>query len=509
VIPWVFSIIFSRSRRLLLLLLLSLCLEPRARAEEVGYSLDGAVLLFWQVGITADDGVTSVTDTHTFFCCAETDAVVFGDAVGIVDPTFTPGALTHLLRPAPVAGRVGVHPITLDLAGSLTWSPPSGPSLMTGRSGPMETGPLTAAGFSGTLTTPFGDVPISHALPDHVGGDTSLRRFSGGIDLGPPRLRTSDISEPLDSLEIDESDVAGRVEMRNPYQAVLAEVSAVRDAGSVSYPLASAAGLFWEITITADDGVQPPSSDTFFALAGAAATVEGSISGIVGPVFTPESIVHSIDTTGIELQVGAHPVTLDLSGSLTWTPPAGPSLASGQAAPMPTGDATGASFHGTLTTPIGSVPFTTDLPAHRGGDMTLTRLAAATDLGPPRLRLSTFVDPLDRLEIDEADQAGRVEMRNPYEVILGTTGAVTWSLSARAFFNDAFHSLLPSAPNGAVRNVTWSLHSELFFNDVFYTYDPVLTAPPPRVPVLGGLGRVLLGALLLAGGLASRRARAI
>jgi hypothetical protein len=147
------------------------------------------------------------------------------------------------------------------------------------------------------------------------------------------------------------------------------------------------------------------------------------------------------------------------------------------------------------------MPFTTDLPAHRGGDMTLTRLSAATDLGPPRLRVSTFVDPLDELEIDEADVAGRVEMRNPYEVILGTTGGVTWSMSARAFFNDAFHSLLPSAPNGAVRNVTWSLQSELFFNDVFYTYDPVLTSQPLPVPVLGGLGRVLLGALLLAGGL--------
>ena len=508
-VPWLFPIISGRVPRLLLLLLLSVCQEPTARAEEVGYSLDGAIQLYWQVGITADDGVASATDTHTFFCCADADAVVFGDAVGSVEPTFTPSTLTHFLHPAPVAGIVAVHPITLDVEASLTWSPPSGPSLVTGQSGPMETGSLTAAGFLGTLATPFGDIPIGHGLLDHVGGDTSLRRFSGGIDLGPPRLRSSEVLEPVDSLEIDESDVAGRVEMSNPYEAVLREVTAVRDAGSVSYPLGSAAGLFWEITITAADGVQPPSSDTFFAIAGAGATVDGSISGIVDPVFTPQAIVQSIDTTGIELQVGAHPVTLDLSGSLTWSPPAGPSLRSGQAAPMPTGDATGASFHGTLTTPIGSVPFTTGLPAHQGGDMALTRLSAATDLGPPRLRMSTFVAPLDELEIDEGDEAARVEMRNPYEVILGTTGAVTWSMSARMFFNDAFHSLSPSAPNGAVRNVTWSLRSELFFKDVFYTVDPVLTSPPTPVPVLGGLGRVLLGALLLAGGLAIRRPRGI
>lgn len=494
-----FPIISGRLQWLLPLLLP--WLAPAAHAEEAGYALSAAVVLSWQVGISADDGVTSATDTYTFFCCAEADAAVFGDAAGGVDPTLTPDTLIHFLQPAPVAGMVGVHPITLDVSGSLTWSPPSGPSLVSGQSEPMETGPLTAARFIGTLTTPFGEIPIRQALLDHVGGDTTLRRLSGGIDLGPPRLRSSSVSEPLDGLEIDEGDVPGRVGMSSPYEAVLGEVSAVRDLGSVSYSLASAAGLFWEITITADDGVQPPSSDTFFAHAGLGATVEGSITGVVEPVFTPQSIAHSIDTAGIELQVGAYPVTLDLSGSLTWTPPAGPSLASGQAAPMPTGDASGASFQGTLTTPIGSVPFTTDLAAHRGGDMTLTRRSAGTDLGPPRLRLDTVVAPLDQLEIDESDAAGRVEMRSPYEVILGTTGAVTWSMSARALFNDSFHGRLPSAPNGAVRNLTWSLQTDVSFNDVFYTYDPFLTPPPARVPVLGGLGRVLLGAVLLAGGL--------
>jgi hypothetical protein len=174
---------------------------------------------------------------------------------------------------------------------------------------------------------------------------------------------------------------------------------------------------------------------------------------------------------------------------------------------MPTGDATAASFQGVLTTPLGSLPFATDLAAHQGGDMTLTRLSAGSDLGPPRLSVSSVLDPLDLLEIDEADQAGRVEMRNPYEVVLGTTGAVTWSMSARVFFNDAFHDLLPSAPNGAVRDVTWSLSSEVSFNDVFYRYDPILTVPPARVPALGALGRVVLGSLVLAGGLLAGRLR--
>jgi len=484
-----------------LLPLLCLCLEPTAKAAEAGYALTDAVFLTWRVGITADDGVSSATDTHIFFCCADATSMAFGDVTGDVDPTFTPTVVTHLLQPAPVDGWVGVHPIALDLTGSLTWSPPSGPSLESGQSGPMETGPLTAAKFDGALTTPFGEVPIGHTLLDHTGGDTSFRRFSGGLDLGAPTLRSSGALEPMDTLEIDEDDVGGRVEMTNPYEVVLVEASAVRDAGSVSYSLANAAGLFWEITLTADDGVQPPSSDTFYALAGTAATVQGTVTGIVDPVFVPQSIVHSVQATGIEVNVGGYPVTLDLSGSLGWTPPAGPSLASGEAAPMPTGDATGASFVGTLTTPIGNLPFTTDLAAHQGGDLTLARRSAAIDLGPPRLQMSTQVDPLDRLEIDEDDAPGRVEMRNPYEAILGTTGTVTWSLSARVFFNDAFHDLLPSAPNGAVRNLTWSLSSELSFNDVFYAFDPLLTSTPVPVPALGGLGRALLGGLVLGGGL--------
>jgi hypothetical protein len=487
--------------------LLALLLGSPARGEEAGYGLESAVLLFWEVGITADDGATSSTDIHTFFCCAEADAVVFGDAAPGAEPTFTPQALTHLLRPDPVAGLVGVNPIGLDLAGALTWSPASEPSLTTGESGPMETGPLTAAEFRGTLSTPFGEVPIGHGLSDHVGGDTRLRRYSGGADLGPPRLRASAVLEPLDRLEVDEGDVAGRVEMANPYEAVLGTLGAGREAGSVSYPLASAAGLYWELTLSADDGVAPPASDTVFALAGAGATLQGTIRGIVAPVFTPASLVHSLDAAGIEFQVGALPVTLALSGSLTWSPPAGPSLASGEAAPMPTGDATGASFQGWLATPVGILPFVTGLADHGGGDLGLTRVSGGADLGPPRLRIGTSAAPLDQLEIDEFDQAGRVEMRSPYQVVLGTMGAITWSLSARALFNDAYHGLLPSAPNGELRAVTWSLHSELFFNDAFYAHDPLLTSTPPRVPVLGGLGRALLGALLLAGGLAVPRFR--
>jgi hypothetical protein len=484
-----------------MLLVGAACLGPAARADEAGYGLGGAAALTWQVGITADDGLSSATATHTFFCCAEADALVFGDAGEAVPPTFTPSALTHLLEAAPVAGTVGVHPVALDLAGSLTWSPPSGPSLATGESAPMETGPLTAALFQGNLATPFGDVPIGHSLPDHVGGDTSLRRYAGVVDLGPPRLRASAALQPLDSIEIDEGDVAGRVEMANPYETVLAVVSAVRDAGSVSHPLASAAGLFWEIAITAEGGGQPAASDTVYASAGTGAAVEGTITGIVDPTFTPQSIAHSIAATDLELQVGTYPVALDLSGSLTWSPPSGPSLLSGQAAPMPTGDATGASFVGTLTTPFGNVPFSVDLAAHRGGDLGLARLSGAIDLGPPRLRISTLVDPLDRLEIDESDQAGRVEMRSPYDAILGSSGGVTWSMSVRVVFNDAYHDLLPAAPNGALRDVTWGLRSELFFNDAFYTFDPALTSTPPPVPALGALGRMLLGAALLAGGL--------
>jgi hypothetical protein len=475
---------------------------PSARSEPAGYALDAAAGLIWQVELSADDGASSASDTLLFFCCADNDALVLGDRVGIVDPSFTPHTLMHGLEVAPTPLSVGALPVTLDLRGWLTWSP-SGPSLVSGESAPIDTGRLSGALFTGTLTTPFESLPFRRNVHEHAGGDTTLRRFSGTSDLGPPRLRLSSASELLDTLEIDENDVSGRVEMRSPYEVVLTTSEDVAEAGSVAYALDGAAGLFWEITITGDDGIQPPSSDTFVAFQGLDASVVGETTGIVDPVFALETVALSIADSGIALTVGAHPVTLDLSGSLEWSP-GGPLLASGEAAPMPTGDATGAAFAGALATPFGSLPFELGLPDHQGGDMALARFSGSTELGPPRVQLGTAFEPLDDLEIDEADQPGRVDMRNPYQAVVGSAGGVTWSISARVFFNDAFHSLA-SAPNGAVRDVTWTLRSEVLFNDVFYRSDPDLVPPP--VPALAASGRVALAALIVAIGLAQRRLR--
>jgi hypothetical protein len=317
-------------------------------------------------------------------------------------------------------------------------------------------------------------------------------------------MRGSSETELLDTLEVDEGDVSGRVEMRSPYEVVLTTSQAVAEAGSVGYALDGAAGLYWEITVTGDDGVQPPSSDTFVTFQGLDGSVAGHTAGIVDPVFTPDALVLSVADPAIALTVGAHPVTLDLSGSLEWSPD-GPPLSSGQAAPMPTGDATGASFVGVLTTPFGSLPFDRGLQDHVGGDMALARLFGPTELGPPRVQLATAFEPLDVLEIDEGDQQGYVDMRSPYQAVLGSAGGVTWSISARVFFYDAFYALVESAPNGAVRDVTWSMRSEVLFNDAFYRSDPNLV--PPTVPALGAAGRVAVVALLGAIGLAHGRRR--
>jgi hypothetical protein len=491
------------TRRLLPVLLVCLALAPPARAEPAGYALDAAAGLLWQVELSADDGASSASDTLVFFCCADNDALVLGDRVGIVDPTFTPHTLMHGLEFSPTPLAVGVHPVTLDLRGWLTWSP-SGPVLMTGESAPIATGGLSGALFTGTLTTPFESLSFRHNVHEHVGGDTTLRRFSGATDLGPPRLRLSSASEPIDTLEVDENDVAGRVEMRNPYEVVLTTTQDVVEAGSVTYALDGAAGLFWEITVTGDDGVQPPSSDTFVAFQGLDASVVGETTGVVDPVFTLDALSLSIVDPAIALTVGAHPVTLDLTGSLEWSP-GGLPLASGQEAAMPTGDASAASFAGVLTTPFGSLPFDLGLADHQGGDLALARFSGSTELGPPRVRLDTTFEPLDLLEIDEADQAGRVDLRNPYEAVVGSAGGVTWSISARVYFNDAFHAPVASAPNGAVRDVTWSMRAEVLFNDVFYRSAPDLVPPP--VPSLGASGRVLLAAAIASIGLAQRRLR--
>jgi len=479
----------------MLMLLLLLVSAQSGRAESTLYPLDSAAGLFWEITIAGDDGLTSDSETIISFCCADVDAWLLGDKSGIVSPIFTPQTLVHFIDREAVSGQLGVIPVTLDLAGALAWSPPSGPALSPGQSGPMETGDASSAAFLGTLATSLGDIPIELGLLDHVGGDMTLRRFNGATDAGPPRLLADTLVDPLDSLEIDEGELPGRIEMRNPYQAILGTSQSIAEAGSVTYALDTAAGMLWTITLTGSDG-QTSASDTFttFCCTTIDALVAGNTVGIVDPIFTPSVVTHTIDRTGVALTVGSIGVTLDLSGALDWSPLSGPTLVSGQGASLDTGNATAAAFNGTLVTPFGDVPFALGLVDHAGGDMTLRRFDALVDSGPPRLQLDTISVPLDRLELDENDLPGRIEMRGPYEAVLGSAGGVTWSISAEVVFNDVVYALVPSTPNGAVRDVTWTVDSEVLFNDVF-------TVPEPSSHAM------IAAALPLLAALARRRAR--
>jgi len=483
-----------RALPILTLLLLLASARP-VLAEPVLYPLDSATGLFWAITISGDDGLTSDSETIISFCCSDVDAWLLGDKVGLVSPTFTPTTLLHMVDRDAIAGQLGVIPVTLDVAGSLEWSPPAGPQLGPGQNAPMETGDASDAAFQGTLSTSLGVIPFDLGLADHVGGDMTLRRFDGASDVGPPRLLADTLVDPLDLLEVDEGEQSGRIEMRNPYQAVLGTTQSIAEAGSVTYALDSAAGMLWTITITGSDG-STSASDSFttFCCSAIDASMAGNTVGIVDPMFTPSGITHTIDRTGVTLTVGAIGVTLDLSGALGWSPPSGPTLVSGQGDFVDTGNATTADFVGTLFTTLGDVPFDVGLVDHVGGDMTLRRFDAAVDSGPPRLQLDSISAPLDHLELDENDQPGRVEMRGPYEAVLGSAGGVTWSISAEVVFNDVFYALEPSTPSGAVRDVTWTVESEVLFNDVF-------TVPEPSSHAM------IFAALPLLAALARRRAR--
>ena len=490
--------------RALPMLLLLLLPAPPGHAEPVLYPLSGAAGLFWQITIVGDDGLTSSSETITTFCCADVDAWLLGDKVGIVSPVFTPDTLIHFVERDGVAAQLGVIPVALDLSGSLEWSPPAGPSLSPGQSAALDTGDTSDASFRGTLTTALGDIPFDLGLADHLGGDMTLRRFDGATDSGAPRLLADSVVEALDVLEIDEEELPGRIEMRNPYRAVLGSAEALTDAGSVTYALDGAAGMLWTITLTASDG-QTSSSQSFTTFcippdppdgrlcADIDTSVSGETVGIIDPMFTPSSIGHSIDRAGVSLMVGSIGVTLDLSGGLAWSPPTGPTLASGQEGFVDTGNATAASFAGTLFTTLGDVPFDVGLMDHVGSDMSLRRFDAAVEFDPPRLQLDSVSAPLDRLGLDENDDPGRIEMRAPYEAVLGSAAGVTWSISAEVFFNDITYALAPAEPNGATRDVTWTLESEVLFNDVF-------TVPEPAPGVM------LIAALPLLAALARRRA---
>jgi hypothetical protein len=463
----------AESSRLLLLLLLVAAPVRTAHAETVGYWLDMATGMFWQITVVADDGATSASATLPVFCCNDVNALVVGDLTGIVSPLFTPSKLFHFVDPAEWNTSVGLLPITLDVAGSLRWDTTSGPSLMSGQSAPMDTGDVDGASFLGTLTTPSGAIPFDLDLLDHLGGFMDLHRFSGANDLGFPELRVSTATEPLDTVEIDEDDQPGRVEMISPYDAVVGLTQGVVEAGSVSYSFAGAALLEWQITITGDDG-QTAASDTYtvFCCAGVDSSVSGDTVGVVDPVFTPHTVDHSIALSGAPLQVGVIPVMLNLSALLGWSP-TGPSLMSEESGFMATGNATAASFLGTLTTPSGDVPFNLGLLDHTGGTpLSLRRISGGMQVGDPRLQLDSVGGPLDSLEVDENGEPGRVELLNPYQAVLGTAGGVTWSISATLYFNASFYDLALGPPNGLTRDVTWTLQSELVFNDLVYLPEP-------------------------------------
>jgi hypothetical protein len=489
----------------MLMLLLLLAPARSGRAEPVLYPLSIAAGLFWEITISGDDGLTSDSETIISFSSTDVDAWMLGDRVGIVSPIFTPSSLLHFVDREAVPGQLGVIPTTLDVSAWLEWSPPSGPALSPGQGGPMETGDASDAVFRGMLATSLGDVPFDLGLADHVGGDMALRRFDGATDAGPPRLFADTVVDPLDMLEVDEEEQPGRIEMRSPYQAVLGTFQSLTEAGSVSYALDTAAGMSWTITLTASDG-QTSASETFTTFCIPPVPPDGRVCldldtsmvgdtvGIVDPRFTPSGVAHTIDLSSVGLTVGSIGVTLDLAAALQWTPPSGPTLVSGQSDVMGTGNATSAAFVGTLSTTLGDVPFDVGLVDHVGGDMTLRRFDAAVDSGPPRLQLDTFAAPLDRLELDENDQPGRIEMRAPYEAVLGSSGSVTWSITAEVVFNDVVYALEPGTPNGVVRDVTWTVESELLFNDVFY-------APEPSAHAM------LAAALPLLAALARRRAR--
>ena len=95
----------------------------------------------------------------------------------------------------------------------------------------METGPLASALFTGALTTPFESVSFDRNVHRHVGGDTTLRRFSGTTDLGPPRLRLASASALL-AWRCAEHQPPEEVEGLGILAAVAVDVSRREDHGA-------------------------------------------------------------------------------------------------------------------------------------------------------------------------------------------------------------------------------------------------------------------------------------
>jgi hypothetical protein len=174
-----------------------------------------------RITITGDDGVTSASTTFDINVPSGLDAFIHGDLIGVVDPEFTAQLLQYSVDRTGVDLTVGVLPVTLDVTGFLEWSPPSGPSLMTGEWNYMPTGDVTSASFLGTLSTQFGDIPFNVDLASHLGGDMTILR-NGITGESPPRLTF----QSLDIMRLEDVG-SGNMRMDNPYEAALGSAGGV------------------------------------------------------------------------------------------------------------------------------------------------------------------------------------------------------------------------------------------------------------------------------------------
>jgi hypothetical protein len=78
-------------------------------------------------------------------------------------------------------------------------------------------------------------------------------------------------------------------------------------------------------------------------------------------------------------------------------------------------------------------------------------------------------------------------MDNPYEAVLGSSGGVTWSMSAVLIFDTTEFAPEPLPPSGTTRDVAWTVSATLIFDTT-----ELIPEPSPLLSLLLGIPFVAL-----------------
>jgi hypothetical protein len=226
---------------------------------------------------------------------------------------------------------------------------------------------------------------------------------------------------------------------------VLILLPAAALAEAVTFRLDSSLGANWQVSLTGDDGTTSASQTRGASLANG--RLDGDLVGVISPFYDLAWYEYSISETDLSFVIGTSqiPVALDISGWLGWQTEQAIGLT--KRTDLLTSAATDAHLVGVLSTPFGDLPFDVDVTFATGGRLYTWRSWPQPQAwqGSPEIMFidsGTFV--IDDCACEQPHQWFWIRMNPPFEVELGSTSGITWTLGLDLRFEETVFVPEPS-----------------------------------------------------------------